>query len=64
MEYPYLASKKINEKEVVIFFIEENKGVIVHTEVDSNLYKFGKLGNFVETDYSFFDDGRCVRLSN
>lgn len=65
MEYPYLAYKKVDdEKTVVIMFTSENTGVVVHTETDGPMYKFGKNGEFNEDEFSFYPENQYVRLQN
>jgi hypothetical protein len=63
--YPYLGLKVINEKNIIIFFIEENKGVILY---DDNLgddeYKVGKLCEVDENEWDFYPEGAYIRLSN
>ncbi len=62
--YPYLGIKQIDGKSYVVMFTEEDKGVVVMNETDSEKIKFGLIGNFDETEFEKLPPDRCVRLSN
>lgn len=66
MNYPYLGTKKINGKDVVIMFTGENEGTVVMSDVESFPdYKFGVHGNsYNEDEFEFFSPDSCVRLNN
>lgn len=65
MEYPYLGYKEVEGgKKVVVMFTSENKGVVLHTETQGPMYKFGKNGEFDEEDFLFYPEGQCVRINN
>lgn len=63
-KYPYLGIKKIDEKNYVVLFTEEDTGVIVMSEVNEGNIKFGKIGNFDENEFEILPEDQCVRLSN
>ena len=62
--YPYLGIKQIDGKSYVVMFTEEDKGVVVMNETDSEKIKFGLIGSFDETEFEKLPPDRCVRLSN
>lgn len=65
MEYPYLGYKTTDdEKTVVVMFTSENAGVVVHTETEGPMYRFGKNSEFDEEDFLFYPPEKFVRLSN
>lgn len=65
MIYPYLGSKELNDgSNVVVFFTEKNKGVVVMNESKVNEYRFGLYGDFDEDEFGFLKEGVCVRLNN
>ena len=59
--YPYLGIRQINGKSYVVLFTEEDTGVVVMNETDSEKIKFGLIGSFDETE---FEKLQCVRLNN
>lgn len=65
MTYPYLGTKKIGEDDhVVVFFTEENKGVVVMNESNDTHYRFGLYNEFSEDEFDLLPEGVCVRLNN
>lgn len=63
-KYPYLGINYIDEKPYVVLFTEEEHGVVVMNETDSQTIKFGYIGNFDESQFEFLPQDRCVRLNN
>lgn len=64
MDYPYLGRNYVNGKPYVVFFTEEETGLVVMNETDSKDIVFGKIGNFDENAFELLPKGECVRLSN
>jgi len=64
MEYPYLGINYINEKPYIVLFTEEETGVVVMNETNSDAVKFGKIANFDESKFEMLPQDQCVRLSN
>lgn len=64
MTYPYLGRNYINEKPYVVLFLEEETGVVVVNETDSEDIKFGQYGNFDESKFELLPPDEVVRLSN
>ena len=62
--YPYLGIRHINGKSYVVLFTEEDTGVVVMNETDSEKIKFGLIGNFDETEFEKLPQDQCVRLNN
>lgn len=62
--YPYLGIRQINGKSYVVLFTEEDAGVVVMNETDSEKIKFGLIGNFDETEFEKLPQDQCVRLNN
>ena len=62
--YPYLGIRQINGKSYVVLFTEEDTGVIVMNETDSEKIKFGLIGSFDETEFEKLPQDQCVRLNN
>ena len=62
--YPYLGIRQINGKSYVVLFTEEDTGVVVMNETDSEKIKFGLIGSFDETEFEKLPQDQCVRLSN
>jgi hypothetical protein len=63
-KYPYLGINYIDEKPYVVLFTEEEHGVVVMNETDSQTIKFGYIGNFDESQFEFLPQDQCVRLNN
>ena len=63
-KYPYLGINHINDKPYVVLFTEEEKGVVVMNETDSETIKFGYIGNFDEDKFEILPPDQCVRLNN
>lgn len=63
-KYPYLAINYIDDKSYVVLFTEEDYGVVVMNETDSQAIKFGDIGNFDENQFEILSPDQCVRLSN
>ena len=70
MQYPYLGIKIVEDKKNIVFFTEENKGVVVYDETGVDRLRFGFNGAFDEDEYDFLsandEKGNpiFVRLSN
>lgn len=65
MEYPYLGKNTYNGKDYVVFFTEEEHGVVVMSDVtDNEKLAFGKIGNFDESLFKPLEKDVCVRLQN
>jgi hypothetical protein len=64
MEYPYLGINYINEKPYVVLFTEEETGVVVMNETNSDKIKFGMIDSFDESKFEPLPQDQCVRLSN
>ena len=62
--YPYLGIRQINGKSYVVLFTEEDTGVVVMTDTDSEKIKFGLIGSFDETEFDKLPQDQCVRLNN
>ena len=62
--YPYLGIRQINGKSYVVLFTEEDTGVVVMNETDSEKIKFGLIGNFDETEFEKLPQDQYVRLNN
>ena len=63
-KYPYLGINKINDKNYVVLFLEEDSGIVVMNETDSEKIKFGLIDNFDESKFEMLPPDQCVRLSN
>jgi len=63
-KYPYLGINQIDNKNYVVLFTEEDTGVVVMNETNSEVIKFGKITNFDESKFKPLPQGQCVRLSN
>lgn len=73
MEYPYLGfknengSKVLSDDSIVVFFIDTNKGVVVHNINENTGNKdlaFGTYGTFDEDEYEFYPEQNTVILQN
>ena len=64
MDYPYLGRNYINGKPYVVLFTEEDTGVVVMNETDSQGIVFGAIGSFDENSFELLPPDECVRLSN
>lgn len=64
MNYPYLGRHYINDKPYVVLFLEEETGVVVVNETDSEEIKFGQYGNFDESVFEVLPPDEVVRLGN
>ena len=62
--YKYLGIRQINGKSYVVLFTEEDTGVVVMNETDSEKIKFGLIGSFDETEFEKLPQDQCVRLNN
>lgn len=63
-KYPYLGINQIDNKNYVVLFTEEDTGVVVMNETNSEVIKFGKITNFDESKFKPLPQDQCVRLSN
>lgn len=64
MTYPYLGIKRDGEKVCVILFTNPGIGVVVHSDLDDQRFKFGKNASFNEDDFDFYPEGQTVILMN
>lgn len=64
-KYPYLAKNTINDKTYVVFFCEENYGVVVMSEITDNPnVLFGKIGDFDESKFEILPPNIAVNIHN
>ena len=49
--YPYLGRTYIDGKQYVVFFTEEDYGVVVHDETENEKIKLGLNGSFAEEKF-------------
>lgn len=63
-KYPYLGIKQIEDKSYVVLFTEEDRGVVVMNQTNSDKIKFGMIGNFDENEFELLPPDQCVRLNN
>lgn len=63
-KYPYLGINYIDEKPYVVLFTEEEYGVVVMNETNSDTIKFGYIGNFDEERFEKLPQDQCIRLNN
>ena len=63
-KYPYLGINYIDDKSYVVLFTEEETGVVVMNETNSETIKFGKIDNFDESQFELLPEDQCVRLNN
>lgn len=63
-KYPYLGRNFINEKPYVVLFVEQDYGIVVMNDTESENITFGKIGNFDETKFEILPPEECVRLQN
>lgn len=63
-KYPYLGVNTINDKQYVVLFLNEEQGVVVMNETDSETIRFGMLSEFDESVFEPLPQDQCVRLSN
>ena len=64
MDYPYLGRNYINGKPYVVLFTEEETGVVVMNETDSQEIVFGTIGTFDENSFELLPPDECVRINN
>lgn len=64
MEYPYLGRNFIGDKPYIVLFTEEETGVVVANETESENIRMGMYGNFDEERFEILPPEECVRLSN
>ena len=63
-KYPYLGINYIDGKPYVVLFTEEEYGVVLMNETNSDKIKFGYIGNFDESMFEMLPPDQCVRLNN
>lgn len=63
-KYPYLGINEIDGKSYVVLFLNEEQGVVVMNETESDTIKFGDLKEFDEEKFTPLPPDQCVRLSN
>lgn len=64
MNYPYLGRNYVNGKPYVVLFTEEETGVVVMNDTDSQDIVFGKIGSFDENSFELLPPDECVRINN
>ena len=64
MNYPYLGRNYVNGKPYVVLFTEEETGVVVMNDTDSQDIVFGKIGSFDENSFELLPPDECVRIKN
>jgi len=62
--YPYLGINQIDGKNYIVLFVEEERGVVVMNETNSEKIKFGLIDNFDESLFEKLPPDQCVRLNN
>jgi hypothetical protein len=62
--YPYLGRNYIEGKAYVVLFTEEEYGIVVMNETQSDTIQFAKLMSFDESQFEVLPPDECVRLSN
>ena len=64
-EYPYLAKNTVGDKTYVVFFSEENYGMIVMSEINDNPdIALGAIGDFDENIFEVLDPEIQVSIHN
>ena len=64
-EYPYLAKNTVGDKTYVVFFSEENYGMIVMSEINDNPdIAFGAIGDFDENVFEVLNPEIQVSIHN
>lgn len=64
-EYPYLAKNKVGDKTYVVFFSEENYGMVVMSEINDNPdIALGAIGDFDENIFEVLDPEIQVSIHN
>lgn len=64
-EYPYLAKNTVGDKTYVVFFSEENYGMVVMSEINDNPdIALGAIGDFDENIFEVLDPEIQVSIHN
>ena len=64
-EYPYLAKNTVGNKTYVVFFSEENYGMVVMSEITDNPdIALGAIGDFDENIFEVLDPEIQVSIHN
>lgn len=64
-EYPYLAKNTVGDKTYVVFFSEENYGMVVMSEITDNPdIALGAIGDFNENIFEVLDPEIQVSIHN
>lgn len=64
-EYPYLAKNTVGDKTYVVFFSEENYGMVVMSEINDNPdIALGAIGDFNENIFEVLDPEIQVSIHN
>lgn len=64
-EYPYLAKNTVGDKTYVVFFSEENYGMVVMSEITDNPdIALGAIGDFDENIFEVLDPEIQVSIHN
>lgn len=64
MKQKYLATKYVNGKPLVVWFLKENEGVVVVNETGDYDYQFGEIYTFNPDEFELLPPDQNVRLSN
>ena len=64
-EYPYLAKNTVGDKTYVVFFSEENYGMVVMSEINDNPdIALGTIGDFDENVFEVLNPEIQVSIHN
>lgn len=64
-EYPYLAKNTVGDKTYVVFFSEENYGMVVMSEINDNSdIALGAIGDFDESVFEVLSPDVQVLIHN
>ena len=64
-EYPYLAKNTVGDKTYVVFFSEENYGMVVMSEITDNPdIALGAIGDFDESVFEVLSPDVQVSIHN
>ena len=63
--YPYLAKNVIDNKSYIVFFIEPDYGVVLHSEITDNPnLKMGSLNDFDESVFEILPPDVQLNIHN
>ena len=63
-KYPYLGRNYIDGKAYIVLFTEEEYGIVLLNETQSETIQFAKIMSFDESQFEILPPEECVRLSN